>query len=289
MNDEEPKSGESRDDAVRGLRDAFRRGYIELATENEKLRQQIERQAGTLASYAVRERNHRRLIEDQYHLLDAAHDNVGEGTLLRIPVRDAMDLPSPDTSAPAGPADTPSAPPSRKLRDWILRGAPTTGDPGQTPGVPGDDEAAQRARTIFETLRRPSGLVFRPSPGLAAYTLRRGELRTIAFNLIGVAEARVDPLAEEICQAVALNRRFAPLIVTTSRSELGALRRRRLSYESIPPFSAAIEALTGISDPHAYYDIRLRYLLRKWRAVSVVNLSDVHVFAEAQPGDSRGS
>jgi hypothetical protein len=275
--DDRKRGDEDEQAVVAGLRDAFRRGYAALASENERLRQQVERQAQLLAGYSVRERNHRRLVEDQHHLLTAARDGGGEGALLRIPVREAMDLP-PATSAPAPEPAPAVAEPRRGLWNWMRRGAPTDTVPAvETDGTAGDEDA-RRAAAIFDRIRRPSALSYRPSPGLAAFSLPRGELRTIAFNLIETPEDQIDGLAEEIGEAVAINRRFAPLIVTTSRSELGALRRRRLTYESLPPFGPAISRLTGLEDPRFYYDLRFRYLLRKWRAISVVNMSPVYAY-----------
>ncbi|PJK30977.1 hypothetical protein [Minwuia thermotolerans] len=275
--DDRKRGGEDEQAVVAGLCDAFRRGYAALASENERLRQQVERQAQLLAGYSVRERNHRRLVEDQHHLLTAARDGGVEGTLLRIPVREAMDLP-PAASAPAPEPAPAVAEPRRGLWNWMRRGAPTDTVPAAETGGTAGDEAASRAAAIFDRIRRPSALSYRPSPGLAAFSLPRGELRTIAFNLIETPEDQIDGLAEEIGEAVAINRRFAPLIVTTSRSELGALRRRRLTYESLPPFGPAISRLTGLEDRRFYYDLRFRYLIRKWRAISVVNMSPVYAY-----------
>lgn len=275
--DDRKRGGEDEQAVVAGLRDAFRRGYAALASENERLRHQVERQAQLLAGYSVRERNHRRLVEDQHHLLTAARDGGVEGTLLRIPVREAMDLP-PAASAPAPEPAPAVAEPRRGLWNWMRRGAPTDTVPAAETGGTAGDEAASRAAAIFDRIRRPSALSYRPSPGLAAFSLPRGELRTIAFNLIETPEDQIDGLAEEIGEAVAINRRFAPLIVTTSRSELGALRRRRLTYESLPPFGPAISRLTGLEDRRFYYDLRFRYLIRKWRAISVVNMSPVYAY-----------
>lgn len=277
--DDRKRGDEDERAVVAGLRDAFRRGYAALASENERLRQQVERQAVLLAGYSVRERNHRRLVEDQHHLLTAARDGGGEGALLRISVRDAMDLP-PAVSVPSPrpePAPAESGP-RRGLWNWMRRGAPTETVPAAAEGGTAEDAAASRAAAIFDRIRRPSALSYRPSPGLAAFSLPRGELRTIAFNLIETPEDQIDGLAEEIGEAVAINRRFAPLIVTTSRSELGALRRRRLTYESLPPFGPAISRLTGLEDRRFYYDLRFRYLIRKWRAISVVNMSPVYAY-----------
>lgn len=289
---EDRKDGDAHRDAVAGLRDAFRRGYTDLAVENEKLRRQIDRQSLSIASYVVRERSHRRLIEDQHHLLAAARDGgAGEGELLRISVRDAMDLPPPPVAAVRRtvPAADTGAAPKRGLWDWIRGGARTRQIEAAESAGPAETPAVQRAQAIFDQVRRPTGMGYRPSPGLAAYTLPRGELRTIAFNLIETADERLEELAEEIAQAVVLNRRFAPLIVTTTRSELGVFRRRRLTYETLPAFGDDIARLTGIDDPTAYYDLRFRYLLRKWRAISVVNLTTAYVFGKAQPAARPGS
>ncbi|WP_417514348.1 hypothetical protein [Minwuia sp.] len=281
--------GEGLDATIEGLRRAFADRFGMLETEVVRLRQQMERQSRMIADQSARELMQRRLIEEQYQLLQAQRDADGArrrtGPVQVIPVADLMGLETrqmldrPNSVAGTGAAREPL---SKGLTGWLKRGAETRElvPVDETPGTGsggGSDELA-RARHIYNRLERPVGLSFRPSPGLAAYSAKRGELRALGINLIGVDDSQLDHLAEEIGQAVSLNRRFAPVILTTTRSELGAFRRRRLTYESLPVFDEALARLTGIADRQDFYDLRVGYLLRKWQIKAVMNLGSAYVY-----------
>ncbi|WP_416899035.1 MAG: hypothetical protein ACMVY4_04720 [Minwuia sp.] len=249
---------ESRED---GLRRAFAQGFDALEEENARLRRQVERQSMMLADHLERDRLYRKLLEDHYQLLRAREKSEAEGNrhgpLLKLSVREVMDLPDRGGAAAAGEADA-------GLESWMQGGAETGEMQPVIPGEPLDEP--------FGSIPRPFGLTFRLSPGLAAFGLNRGDLRPLAFNLIGRPDGDLEHLAEEIAQSAALNRKFAPLILTTTRSELQAFRRRRLVYESLPPFDDAVARLSGIKDSKAFYDLRVGFLLRKWRVVAVMNM-----------------
>lgn len=261
------------------MREAFHGRYTELEREADVLRQRGERQSVQIADLMARERTLRKMVEDQYQLLQVREGEAEHlpepGPLLTIPVAEAMDL----TASPAGAP----APEGDAIADWLAHGGQTDGlvrtaTDAETAGAaarPSDGDAAE----IYRRLGRPIGLGYRPSPGLAAFALRRGELRALGFNLIGAADDRLEHLAEEIAQAVALNRKFAPVIFTTTRAGLNAFRRRRLTYESLPVFDATIARLTGVETAKAFYDIRVGYLIRKWRITAVMNLGESYAYA----------
>lgn len=261
------------------LREAFHGRYTELEREADLLRRRGDRQAAQIADLMTRERTLRKMVEDQYQLLQVREGEAAHlpepGPLLTIPVAEAMDLAAGDTGAPAPEGDA--------IADWLGEGAETDGLVRTASNAEAEDAAvppsAEKVAGIYRRLGRPIGLGYRPSPGLAAFALRRGELRALGFNLIGAADDRLEHMAEEIAQAVALNRKFAPVIFTTTRAGLNAFRRRRLTYESLPVFDATIARLSGVSDAKAFYDIRVGYLIRKWRIKAVMNLGDGYTYS----------
>jgi hypothetical protein len=257
------------------LRAALAAGYQQVNAELARLRAQTDRQGRLAGNMIQREHAYRRIIEEQYHLLQAyrtSHrEREGGGAVLTIPVAQAMDFDDADPPAPAPGGHR------ERLAGWLRQGASTDALVRPAPEAP--DGGDGRAARIYADLRRPAALSYRASPGLAAFSAPRGDLRVIAMNLIGLAEEAMDDVAEEIAQSAAINRKFAPLILTTTRAGLGALRRRRLSYESLPRFNASVARLSGLESPAQFYDIRVGYLLRKWRAVAVMNLGPDYAYA----------
>jgi len=69
------------------------------------------------------------------------------------------------------------------------------------------------------------------------------------------------------------------VVITTTRAGLGSLRKRRLTYEGLPVFDDTIARLTGIEDARAFYDLRLDYLVRKWRLQGVMNLGEGYAYS----------
>ena len=254
------------------LQAAFSGAYGDLAREAAALRRQVERQSNMLANMSARERAHRKMLEDQYQLIRARERDNGTSLaparVLTIPVHEAMGMPVPEQGAESGRQSP--------VSDWVDQGGAT--DALQRPVLEKNDTVAQAGAEVFRTLRSPSGQAWRPSPGLAAFSLPRGELRTLGFNLIGAPDSRLEHLAEEIAQSVALNRRFAPVIFTTTRAGLNSFRSRRLTYESLPVFSDTIARVTGVPDAKAFYDLRLGYLVRKWRIQGVMNLGQGYTY-----------
>lgn len=261
-------SDEKKDENERfELHEAFSGAYGALEREAAALRRQVERQTSALTNFASRERVFRKLIEDQFQLIRSregqSERDAASGEVLTIPVRQAMGLADEARAASAGSA--------AGLDDWLAAGGETDALQRPAPaGAPADDAAAPGA--LYLTLRRPPSQAWRASPGLAAFSLPRGELRTLGFNLVGAADGQLDHLAEEIAQSVALNRRFAPVIFTTTRAGLNSFRSRRLTYESLPVFSDTIARISGIPDARSFYDLRIGFLVRKWRIQGVMNL-----------------
>jgi hypothetical protein len=261
-----------RPDMAEALHSAFSEAYGTLEREAAALRRQVDRQARLLANAASRERVHYKLIEDQYQLLRSSEAspvrNDGIGPVLTIPVQEAMGL-----AAKLQPEND-VAP--DKLQDWLTQGAETDRLIRPIHGTPADagmpEDHGGQPGGHYLTLRRPMNQTWRPSPGLAAFSLKRGELRALGFNLIGASDERLDHLAEEIAQSAALNRRFAPVIFTTTRAGLNSFRSRRLTYESLPVFSEIIARQSGIRDARTFYDLRVGYLVRKWRIQGVMNM-----------------
>lgn len=271
MNDWEPDDGTAAE-----LHAAFSGAYGKLEREAAALRRQVERQAGALRNLSSRERVHRKLIEDQFQLI-RSRDNgqtpqAGESDVLTIPVHEAMGL--------AGNAQQPVEEAPDPLDEWLAEGGET--DDLQRPSS-GKDAAADMQDAgrgaPYLSLRLPAAQAWRASPGLAAFSLPRGELRTLGFNLIGAPEERLDHLAEEIAQSVALNRRFAPVIFTTTRAGLNSFRSRRLTYESLPVFSNTIAEITGVRDAKSFYDLRVGHLVRKWRIQGVMNMGQGYAYS----------
>lgn len=263
------------------LHAAFSGAYGALDREVQLLRRQVERQAGLLDNIVSRERAHRKLIEDQYQLLqakDRAPDGQNEaGPLLTIPVHEAMGR------ASGGPSDPGNAPDG--IADWLADGARTDdllrpGASQQTSATETGNKPSDLPGGHYLTLRRPISQAWRSSPGLAAFSLKRGDLRTLGFNLIGASDDRLDHLAEEIAQSVALNRKFAPVIFTTTRAGLNSFRSRRLTYESLPVFSDTIARISGVADARTFYDLRVGYLVRKWRVQGVMNMGSGYAYSE---------
>lgn len=253
---------------------AFSGAYGELAREAMALRRQTERQANMLANMASRERAFRKLIEDQYQLVRSREGQSGSTStsdeVLTIPVRQAMGL---DAAADPAPLADASA-----VGDWLLSGAETDALQRPPAKVAGRGGSSGPTDDPYMNLRQPPAQTWRASPGLAAFSLPRGELRTLGFNLIGAPDDRLDHLAEEIAQSVALNRRFAPVIFTTTRAGLNSFRSRRLTYESLPVFNDTLARVSRIANPKQFYDLRVGYLIRKWRIQGVMNMGGGYVY-----------